>query len=152
MFKYHQIIENPTRLRAMTGLPADEFMALVPIFQAAFETYMQHHTIDGRIRYSRRYIPYPNSPLPTIEDKLVFILTYLKQNAIQEVQGQLFDMNQSNVSKWTRLLHTVLNRALAAQNLLPVRDADALAQRLRDEPPPAANQPPLLSMMAQNGQ
>jgi hypothetical protein len=33
----------------MTGLTADEFHALVPIFHDAFEVYMKRRTIDGRM-------------------------------------------------------------------------------------------------------
>ena len=69
----------------MTGLTADEFHALVPIFHTAFEAYMKRRTIDGRVRYCRRYVSYANSPLPTTEDKLLFILTYLKQNPTQVI-------------------------------------------------------------------
>ena len=47
MCKYRSIIENPEKLRSMTGLTADEFQALVPIFHTAFEAYMKRRTIDG---------------------------------------------------------------------------------------------------------
>jgi Helix-turn-helix of DDE superfamily endonuclease len=57
-------------------------------------------------------------------------LTYVKQNPIQEVQGQLFGMSQSNANKWIHLLHAVLNQALAHQELLPARTADDLATLL----------------------
>jgi len=67
-------------------------------------------------------------------DKLLFILTYVKQNPIQEVQGQLFGMSQSNANKWIHLLHPVLNRALADQELLPARTADDLATMLAMPP------------------
>ena len=59
--------------------------------------YLQDRTIDGEPRTSRRYRSYDNSPLPTMADKLLFILTYVKQHPIQEVQGQLFGMS-GNVS------------------------------------------------------
>jgi Helix-turn-helix of DDE superfamily endonuclease len=52
-------------------------------------------------------------------DKLLFILTYVKQNPIQALQGQLFGMSQSNANKWIHLLHTVLNQALGQQERLP---------------------------------
>ena len=102
---------------------------------------MQDHTIDGQPRTSRCYSTYETCPLPTIADKLLFILTYVKQNPIQEVQGQLFGMSQSNANKWIHLLQTVLNLALAHQNLLPARTADELARLLattqkKDGPPP----------------
>jgi hypothetical protein len=51
MFKYRSIIENPEKLRSMTGLTVEEFHALVPIFHAAFEAYMKRRTIDGRVRW-----------------------------------------------------------------------------------------------------
>jgi hypothetical protein len=90
MCKYRSIIENPEKLRSMTGLTVEEFHALVPIFHAAFEAYMKRRTIDGHVRYCRRYVSYANSPLPTTEDKLLFILTYLKQNPTQVMHGHLF--------------------------------------------------------------
>jgi len=133
MCKYRSIIENPAKLRSMTGLTAEEFHALVPIFHTAFEAYMKRRTIDGHVRYCRRYVSYANSPLPTTEDKLLFILTYLKQNPTQVMHGHIFHMSQSNVSKWVHLLHGALNYALSQQNLLPARTADDLVRRLHEE-------------------
>ena len=43
MYKYRSIIENPEKLRSMTGLTTEEFHALVPIFHTAFEAYMRLH-------------------------------------------------------------------------------------------------------------
>jgi hypothetical protein len=134
----------------MTGLTADEFHALVPIFHAACEAYMERRTIDGYVRRYRRSVSYATSPLPTTEDKLLFILTYLKQNPTQVMHGHIFQMSQSNVSKWVHLLHGALNYALLRQNLLPARNADELARRLREDPPPSTAPTPLLSMMAEN--
>jgi Helix-turn-helix of DDE superfamily endonuclease len=88
---------------------------------------MHDRTIDGQPRTSRRYSTSGTCPLPTIADKLLFILTYLQQNPIQEVQGQLFGMSQSNANTWIHLLHPVLNQALAAQERLPARTAAEFA-------------------------
>jgi len=126
MAKYQHIINNHNRLRSMTGLTPEEFADLAGHFGHMFETYMATHTMDGYIREYRRYTPYRNSPLPTDEDKLLFILSFLRQNVIQEVHGQIFSMSQSNVSKWAHILHEVLNRTLAAQQLLPARTAAAM--------------------------
>jgi Helix-turn-helix of DDE superfamily endonuclease len=129
--KYQQSIQNPSRLRAMTGLGSDAFHALLPCFQHTFLQYMETHTIDGSIREGRSYTPYQNTPLPTDADKLFFILTYLRHNTTQTVHGHMFDMTQSNASKWINLLHEVLNRTLAQQQVLPARDAATLAKRLQ---------------------
>ena len=80
-------------------------------------------------------------------DKLLFILTYLKQNPIQEVQGQLFGMSQSNANKWIHLLHAVLNHALAHQELLPARTADDLAVLRATERTEGVPTSPLFGMM-----
>jgi hypothetical protein len=44
-------------------------------------------------------------------DKLLFMLTSLQQNPIQEVPGQLFGMSQANAHTWMQLLHPVVTRA-----------------------------------------
>jgi hypothetical protein len=134
----------------MTGLTEAEFIALLPHFEQAFVVYMQDRTIDGQPRTSRRYTTYDTCPLPTTADKLLFILTYLKQNPIQQVQGQLFGMSQSNANKWIHLLHPVLNQALADQELLPARTADDLAAMLTT-PTDAAAPSTLFFMMGPNG-
>jgi hypothetical protein len=56
-------------------------------------------------------------------DQWLFIVTAVKQNPIQEVQGQLCGMRQANAKKWIHLLHPVLNQALGPQELLPARTA-----------------------------
>jgi Helix-turn-helix of DDE superfamily endonuclease len=78
-------------------------------------------------------------------DKLLFILTYLKQHPIQEVQGQLFRMSQSNANKWIHLLQAVLHRALAQQDLLPARTADELTALLATTRTSEMPTPPLLA-------
>lgn len=151
MPKFDRILQNERRLRAFTGLDTATFTSFLPHFTRAMEHYLDHSTLDGYIREGERAITYANSPLPTPADRLLFILTYLKQNAIQEVHGQLFNMSQSNVSKWVRLLLDILNTALASQALLPARTAAELTAQLRAEATlddPEA--PPFFATMAPN--
>lgn len=150
MPSYEEVLQRAGSLRAMTGLTSQEFTVLLPHFEHAFLAYMEAHTIDGQPRTSRRYSAYDTSPLPTMADKLLFILTYLKQNPIQELQGQLFGMSQSNANKWIHVLHTVLNRALAAQDLLPARTADEFATMFKTQATDGRSTTPLFGMMALN--
>ena len=150
MPSYEEVSPRAGSLRSMTGLTGQEFQALLPHVERAFEAYMGNRTIDGQPRTSRRYTTYATCPLPTMADKLLFILTYLKQNPIQEVQGQLFGMSQSNANKWIHLLHPVLNQALADQELLPARTADDLAAMLTTSPTEASAPSSLLFMMGLN--
>jgi hypothetical protein len=150
MPSYEEVTQRAGSLRAMTGLTAPEFTALLPCFEHAFLASMKHHTIDGQPRTSRRYSTYETSPLPTMADKWLFILTSVQQNPIQEVQGQRFGMSQANANKWIHLLHTVLNQALAHQDLLPARTAAELAALLTANQAQEGATPPLFGMMVLN--
>lgn len=134
MLHYAQIAQNETKLLALTGLTRREFEDLAPVFQASFETVLQAQTLDGLDRIGRAYTTYRNSPLPTSEDKLLFILVYLKQAPTQTLHGQLFGLSQSNANKWIHLLHRVLNHALATQECLPARTAVILPADDRTAP------------------
>jgi Helix-turn-helix of DDE superfamily endonuclease len=134
MLRYAKIAHQEDKVRALTGLNPAEFTDLVPAFQQTFEAAMQHQTIDGYERENRRYTTYKNSPLPTFEDKLLFILIHLKQNPTQEVQGQLFGISQSNANKWIHLLHPILNTALKNLGVSPARIAVIGDEHDGDEP------------------
>jgi hypothetical protein len=150
MPSYEEVTQRAGSLRALTGLTDAEFQALLPHFEQAFVTHMHDRTIDGHPRTSRRYSTYDTCPLPTLADKLLFILTYLKQNPIQEVQGQLFGMSQSHANKWIHLLHPVLNQTLADQQLLPARTAAEFAAMFETHPTEGGSTTPLFGMMAPN--
>jgi hypothetical protein len=128
MLSYQDIAHNKARVRALTSLEPDEFASLVPHFERCFLKHMQEYTIDGLPRRNRRYSAYKNSPLPTPEDKLLFILIHIKQNLTQEVQGELFGMIQSDANKWLQLLRPVLFQALESLEVIPARLASAIAK------------------------
>ena len=122
MLRYREIATDERRVLSLTSLTPKEFTDLVPLFTTSFYEYLDEQTIEGYERVGRRYVPYRTSPLPTMEDKLLFILVYLKQAPTQEVQGSLFGMRQSKANMWIHLLHPVLNRALAQKGDIPKRD------------------------------
>jgi hypothetical protein len=146
LLRYHDVADSETSLLALTSLTPAEFAALVPAFEACFLAAMQTNTIDGLLRDNRRYVSYKNSPLPTIEDKLLFILVHMKQNVTQEVQGRLFGMRQSVANKWLQLLRPVLQCALRQEGALPSRTASIL----RDSNTTSSDSAPFFTMMAPN--
>jgi truncated hemoglobin YjbI len=152
MPSYEEVTERVGSLRAMTGLTEQEFSTLLPHFQQALQAYMEDHTRDGQPRTSRRYSSYETAPLPTVADKVLFILTSLKQNPLQEVPGQLFGMSQSHANTWIHLLHPGLNRALAHHDLLPARTADELATRLTTKPSKGESTTPRFGMRVRSDQ
>lgn len=101
--------------------------------------------MEGLPRLNRRYTPYTNSPLPTTEAKLLFLLVHMKQHLTQAVHGQLFGMMQSDANKWLQRLRPVLLQTLQALDVMPVRRAALVAAPER----PPDTQRPLFIMMAQ---
>ena len=126
MTSYSELVRNPSKFLALTGYTIEEFQALLPHFRSQFEEYVATKTLDGKTRLKRRYTDYRNSPLPTIEDKLLFILIYLKQGATQEMHATLFRMHQPDANQWIHMLHPILNQTLASLGELPEREAEAL--------------------------
>jgi Helix-turn-helix of DDE superfamily endonuclease len=145
-----EVTQRAGSVRSLTGLTDAEFQALLPHVEQALMTYMEERTIAGQPRTRRRDTTYGTCPLPTIADKLLFILTYVKQNPIQEVQGQLFGMSQSKANKWIHLLHPVWNQALADPELLPARTAAEFAVMVKTPMTDGSSTIPLFGMMVLN--
>jgi hypothetical protein len=146
MLRYQDIAHNQARVRALSSLTPDEVASLIPHFERCFLQHMQEYTIDGLTRRNRRYTPYKNSPVPTTEDKVLFILVHIKQNLTQEVQGELFGMIQSDTNTWLQLLRSVLFQALECLELIPARLASAIAKSESSD----EDGDPFLIMMAPN--
>jgi hypothetical protein len=121
---------RPTEFLDLTSLTLDEFQQLVPPFEAAFHAHMAAWRLDGTPRTARQFAVYQTCPLPTPEDRLFFLLTYLKTSTLQVVQGRLFGMRQSKANQWIHVLLPVLLAALRTLGDAPTRSLAALAQRL----------------------
>src|SRR5215213_10203127 len=128
--QYTDVQDRPTEFLDLTSLTLDEFRQLVPPFEAAFQAHMAAWRLDGKPRTARRFSVYNNCPLPTPEDRLLFILAYVKTYSLQVVQGRLFGMGQSKANQWIHVLLPVLLAALRAFGDAPARSLTALAQRL----------------------
>jgi Helix-turn-helix of DDE superfamily endonuclease len=169
--RFTDVQARPTEFLDLTSLTLAEFQQLVPPFEAAYHAHLAAWRLDGKPRTARRFTVYKNCPLPTPDDRLFFILTYLKTYSLQVVQGRLFGMGQSKANQWIHVLLPVLLAALRALGDAPARSLTALAQRLgvseadaatvvtpqAEEAPPVTAAPaaalvsPLLPMTAPNG-
>jgi hypothetical protein len=128
--QYTDVQDRSTEFLDLTSLTLDEFQLLVAPFEAAFQAHMAAWRLDGKPRTARQFAVYKNCPLPTPEDRLFFILTYLKTYSLQIVQGRLFGMRQSKANQWIHVLLPALLAALRALGDAPARSLTALAQRL----------------------
>ena len=169
--RFTELQSRPMEFLDFTSVTLDEFQQLVPPFETAFQCHMAAWRMDGKPRTTRRFTVYKTCPLPTPEDRLLFILTYIKTYALQVVQGRLFGMVQGKANQWIHVLLPALLAALRALGEAPARSLTALAQRLgvseadaatvvvplEEEPAPvapiaaAAPASPLLPMTGPNG-
>src|SRR5215831_1132902 len=128
--RFTELQSRPMEFLDFTSLTLDEFQQLVPPFETAFHARMAAWRMDGKPRTARRFTVYKNCPLLTPEDRLLFILVYLKTYALQVVHGRLFGMVQGKANQWIHVLLPVLLAALRALGDAPARSLAALAQRL----------------------
>src|SRR6266478_5139104 len=128
--RFTELQSRPMEFLDFTSVTLDEFQQLVPPFETAFQCHMAAWRMGGKPRTARRFTVYKNCPLPTPEDRLFFILVYLKTYALQVVQGRLFGMGQSKAKQWIHVLLPALLAGLRALGDAPARSLTALAQRL----------------------
>src|SRR5262249_43001288 len=137
--QFVDVQSRPTEFLDLTSVTLEEFQQLVLPFEAAFQAHMAAWCLDGNPRTARQFIVYKNCPLPTPEDRLLFILTYLKTYTLQVVQGRLFGMRQSKANQWIHVLLPCLLAALRALGDAPTRSLSAPPRRPRASEPAAAS-------------
>ena len=130
MLRYASERDKANQILNLTSLTVEQFEQLVDPFEQAFVRHMRHWTMEGKPRTARAYTPYVNSPLPTAEDRLLFLLTYLKVAALQVAHAALFGMTQPNANKWLHVLLLVLYQTLRDSGDAPARHLLALRDRL----------------------
>jgi hypothetical protein len=128
--RYAEISQKDMKFLDFTSLTVEEFEQLVPVFEKNYQERMKYLRLDGKPRSGREYQTYSNCPLPSPEDRLLFILVYLKTNNLQVVQGELFGMPQNKANQWIHTLLPVLQTTLRSLGDAPARSMEELAQRL----------------------
>lgn len=128
MVTYTELRGNPRRCLALTGLTPSEFDLLLTAFDRACESlYPADRTAAGRPR-QRFSGAGPSGALHEPEQKLLFLLVYLKTYPLQVLMAELFGLSQPRVNYWLRRLLPVLRDALDELGALPERDPRAFAR------------------------
>ncbi len=116
--------ESPTpeadrKLRGLESLNQVEHDALLAVFEPLVNKKMKYFTLKGKRRKEASYQERSNISLPGAEQKLSFILMYMKENPNQAYHGFAFGMAQSKVSEWISFLSPVLEEALIQMGFMP---------------------------------
>ena len=127
MITYNRLKTQRRRFLALTGLTLVEFEALLAAFQKQYaRAYPSTCTITGQPRKRLVKAERPGS-LACIEDKLLFVVVYLKTYPLQVVLGELFGMGTSQANFWLQRLLPVLQIALDDLGVMSERDGHRLA-------------------------
>jgi hypothetical protein len=86
--RFPELQSRPMEFLDFTSVTLDEFPQLLPPFEAAFHARMAAWRMEGKPRTARRFTVYKNCPLPTPEDRLLFILVSLTTSTLQVGQGR----------------------------------------------------------------
>lgn len=113
---------RPALFARMAGVNVSEFDKLYDIFKSFWEAFVREEFIDKKER-KREYGGGNKPKLKLTEDKLLFILMYIRLYPIQILQGMWFDMTESGANRWIHRLTPLLERVLAFKCVLPKRSA-----------------------------
>lgn len=134
MIDIEKILSNETQFKALTSLHLDEFETLLKHFGHRWYQYHKHFSILGKRRkypLSAKGHEKGTTTLRTVESKLLFILMLFKTNAIQQQLAAEFDMDQSHVSRWIKVLLPLLHQAIVDCHCQAAQDMDELIRLFR---------------------
>jgi hypothetical protein len=128
MITYKALQADRRQFLALTGLTLSEFERLLAAFPQAYQKlYPTNQTTAGQPR-QRSVGGGCKGRLEQPEDKLLFLLVYLKTYPLQAVMGELFDLSQPRVNYWIHRLLPALRVALDNLGVRPERDATHFVQ------------------------
>jgi hypothetical protein len=127
MMTYTELQNDRRKFLALTGLTVREFQLLLAAFARSDE---RRHRPDQTLAGQPRQRPAGagrKAVLHSPEQKLLFLLVYLKAYPLQTLLGELFDLSQARVNCWIHRLLPVLHEALDDLGALPERDPSHFA-------------------------
>lgn len=77
---YTKARKNPTTFLALTSVSISLFDEILPFFTEAHDEYFRWHDVKGKkVARKRSHTIQSNSPLPTVAERLFFILVFEEQ-------------------------------------------------------------------------
>jgi len=129
MQDYQTLKNKRKQFLAVTGFRLEVFEQLLKFFDLVWDDYITHFTVSGHERRRPKKVR-KDGAFPDSATMLVFILSYLKNNPLQETHACAFGMNQPQANNWIHLLTRVLRKSLDKAKCLPSRDIEPLNKLL----------------------
>jgi len=129
--KYFEIRQRDKQFKSLTSLTVEEFDFLKSSFSSKWRNFYRIHDLKGKKRKAPILNPEKDTPtLPSVEEKLFFILVYFKNYSLQEMLGASYGFSQAQASRWIKILRPILQDSLKSLQLLPQRKGSQVAQVL----------------------
>jgi hypothetical protein len=128
MVEYSKVRKHKQRLLSLTGLTDKEFQAILPNFRTALEASVKPNKTKAGKKRKRQQGGGRKSKLSSVEDQLLFILTYQKSYPLQELLAQAYGASQSSVNTWIHAYLPILKKALQTMGVMPERDGKNFAK------------------------
>jgi len=131
MLTYTTLQGDQRKFLAFTGLTVGEFQRLLAAFQRSYERqFPPHRTLAGRPR-QRAPGGGRNGSIRSPEQKLLFLLVYLKTYPLQSLLGELFEMSQPRANHYIHDLLPLLRDSLDELGFLPERTGSEFTRSAR---------------------
>ncbi len=126
-------IRDDRQLRALTGLGFAEFERLLPVFSAVYEAEGQKRYEQAVQAGTRRRKPGGGrkSKLPTLADKLLFVLYYYKVYPTFDQLGTQFDLVRSKAHERLYELSPLLHETLVRLEMMPKREFQTVEELMQ---------------------
>lgn len=134
MLKYHSLTKRPAHFHRLTGLTFAEFDQVMDKFRSVWQQYERQ--IAQNPKRQRKFGGGRHPEMDTLEDKVLFILVYVRMYPLLFIQGILFGIDESNSCTWMHRLLPMLDEALGYMHKRPGRRNPGrnLTQLLEDFP------------------
>ena len=129
MLTYEKVKGKESQLQSLVGMSGAEFEWLHNYYEVEWRDYITRFTVSGEPRIRPHRIR-KDGKLEDSRDQLLFILHYLKSNALQEHHAAAYAMSQPQANGWIHLLLKRLHRTLQKLGHLPERRAAKIKELL----------------------
>lgn len=128
MLKAERIIRNDRQLKAITGVDKVEFGRVVENFEILWEEFLNNRPRAKLIGGGRKGV------LGSIEDKVLFILFYIKAYPTFDVASFIFGADRTRCCQWVIRLLPILEKTLGRTTEFPKRKLRSVEEFLEAFP------------------
>lgn len=135
MITYTALRAHPNHFYRLTGHTQEEFEHILDKFRSAYGEYQRSRQFAPDRK--RAYGAGRPAHLLTLEDKLLFILVYVRLYPLLFLHGLMFNLSESNACLWVHEYLPLLDKALNYAHKRPLRRAPRgrnLEELIRDFP------------------